>query len=57
VFDREGKHLGIIAVPEVPANVTFGGPEFKTLYITARMSLYRAEMEATGHRFAQGKSK
>ena len=54
VFDRDGKHLGIIEVPEPPANVTFGGPEFKTLYITARTSLYRAEMEATGHRFAQG---
>jgi gluconolactonase len=55
VFDREGMHLGIIEVPEPPANVTFGGPEFKTLYITARKSLYRADMEATGHRFAQGK--
>jgi gluconolactonase len=54
VFDGEGKHLGIIEVPEPPANVTFGGPEFKTLYITARTSLYRADMEATGHRFAQG---
>ena len=54
VFDREGKHLGIIEVPEPPANVTFGGPEFKTLYITARTSLYKADMEATGHRFAQG---
>ena len=53
VFDRDGKHLGIIRVPEPPANVTFGGPEFKTLYITARTSLYRADMEATGHRFAQ----
>ncbi|HQU41638.1 MAG: gluconolactonase [Planctomycetia bacterium 21-64-5] len=55
VVDRDGKHLGIIEVPEPPANVTFGGPEFKTLYITARTSLYRADMEATGHRFAQGK--
>ncbi|HWB13759.1 MAG TPA: SMP-30/gluconolactonase/LRE family protein [Pirellulales bacterium] len=54
VFDREGKHLGTIEVPEPPANVTFGGPEFKTLYITARTSFYRADMEASGHRFAQG---
>ncbi len=54
VFDREGKHLGNIEVPEQPANVTFGGPEFTTLYITARTSLYRADMEATGHRFARG---
>lgn len=53
VFDHDGKNLGIIQVPEPPANVTFGGPEFKTLYITARTSLYRADMEATAHRFAQ----
>ncbi|HEX7447679.1 MAG TPA: SMP-30/gluconolactonase/LRE family protein [Pirellulales bacterium] len=50
VIDREGKHLGIIEVPEPPANVTFGGKDFKTLYITARTSLYRAEMEVKGHR-------
>ncbi|HVX10386.1 MAG TPA: SMP-30/gluconolactonase/LRE family protein [Pirellulales bacterium] len=54
VFDREGKHLGNIEVPEQPANVAFGGSDFKTLYITARTSLYRADMEATGHRFARG---
>lgn len=55
VFDRDGKHLGVIEVPELPANVTFGGSHFKTLYITARTSLYKAEMEATGHQFAKGK--
>lgn len=55
VFDREGKHLGIIELPEPPANVTFGGSDFKTLYITARTSLYKADMEATGHRFATSK--
>lgn len=55
VFDKNGEHLGNIEVPEQPANATFGGPDLKTLYITARTSLYRAEMEATGHRFARGK--
>lgn len=55
VFDKDGQHLGNIEVPEPPANAAFGGPELKTLYITARTALYRAEMEATGHRFAKGK--
>lgn len=55
IFDQAGKHLGTIAVPEQPANCTFGGPDFKTLYITARTSLYVVPMEAVGHRFAQGK--
>lgn len=54
VFDPTGKHLGTIAFPEQPANVTFGGPDGKTLYVTARTSLYRVAMEATGHVFPGG---
>ena len=51
VFDPKGKFLGNIPFPEQPANVTFGGPDMKTLYVTARTSLYTAPMEATGHVF------
>lgn len=51
VFDPAGKALGIIAFPEQPANVTFGGPGMKTLFVTARKSLYAVETEATGHVF------
>ncbi|MBL8819282.1 MAG: SMP-30/gluconolactonase/LRE family protein [Planctomyces sp.] len=52
IFDPSGKALGVIAIPgEQPANVTFGGPERKTLFITARTSLYSVETEATGHIF------
>lgn len=54
VFNPEGKALGIIAFPEQPANCTFGGKERKTLFVTARSSLYSAEMEATGHSFPAG---
>ncbi len=57
VFDPAGKPLGIIAIPEPPANVTFGGADLKTLYVTARTSLYTAPMEAKGHRFAAGAKK
>ncbi len=52
VFDPTGKLLGIITLPEQPANVCFGGPDAKTLYVTARTSLYTVPMEATGHLFA-----
>jgi gluconolactonase len=52
VFDPAGKLLGVIGLPEQPANVTFGGADFKTLYVTARTSLYTVPMEATGHLFA-----
>jgi gluconolactonase len=52
VYDPLGKRLGILRLSEVPANVTFGGPEFRTLYVTARKSLYTIPMDVRGHRFA-----
>ncbi len=51
VFNKDGNLLGIIEVAEQPANVTFAGAQNKTLYITARTSLYRCEMEVAGHQF------
>ena len=45
VFDPAGKSLGVIAFPQMPANVKFGGADFKTLYVTARTSLYTVPME------------
>lgn len=51
VFDATGAKLGIIPFPEQPANVTFGGKEMKTLFVTARTSVYTVEMEVAGHRF------
>lgn len=53
VVTPAGKLLGIIAFPEQPANVTFAGPRNRTLYVTARKSLYTVEMEAEGHVFAK----
>ena len=51
VVSADGKILGVIPFPEQPANVTFGGADQKTLYVTARKSLYSVSMEATGHAF------
>lgn len=45
VFDKDGKKLGDIPVAESwTANVTFGGPDLKTLFITAMDSVYTLEM-------------
>ena len=55
VFDSKGKRLGIITLPEQPANVTFGGADGKTLYVTARTSLYTIPMEIKGHVYPAGK--
>ncbi|MBX6314626.1 MAG: SMP-30/gluconolactonase/LRE family protein [Isosphaeraceae bacterium] len=49
VFAPDGKQLAFLPVPENPTNVEFGGPERKTLYITAGKSLYRIETTMTGY--------
>ena len=40
VFATDGSLVGKILVPEPPANLCFGGADGKTLFITARKSLY-----------------
>lgn len=55
VFDPSGSLLGIIEFPEQPANCDFGGKDMKTLYATARTSIYSVPMEIPGHVFAAGK--
>jgi gluconolactonase len=54
VFSPEGEALGVIEVPEQPSNCTFGGADGKTLYVTARTSLYAFPMLVKGHWYAQG---
>jgi gluconolactonase len=51
VFDKDGKYLGTIVLPEQPSNCTFGGKNLKTLYVTARTSVYACPMEVAGHRY------
>lgn len=48
VLNPDGGLIGRISVAEHPANCTFGGPDGKTLYITARTSLYSVAMNVTG---------
>ena len=49
VFDRSGKQIDHIAVPEDwTANLCFSGPERKTLFITASKSFYRIRLKFPG---------
>jgi gluconolactonase len=48
VVAPSGKLLGKILVPESPANCAFGGTDRRTLFITARKSLYAITLNATG---------
>ena len=48
VFDPDGSHLGIIRLPEIPANCAWGGHENSTMYFTARTSVYSISMKTRG---------
>lgn len=48
VFSPEGKPLGEILTPEAPSNCAFGDPDFQSLYITARTSVYRVRLDVKG---------
>jgi gluconolactonase len=47
IFSPEGKHLGTIQPPEVPANCAWGD-DGKTLYMTAQTGLYRIRLNVGG---------
>ena len=48
VFAPNGTRLGIIRTPEIPANVAFGGPDLRTLFFTARTSVYTLRATTPG---------
>ncbi|MGP2490637.1 SMP-30/gluconolactonase/LRE family protein [Mesorhizobium sp. PUT5] len=50
VFDPSGHALGVVRVPEVVANFTFGGDDLRTLFITASSSLYSRRVRVPGLR-------
>jgi gluconolactonase len=50
VISVSGKLLGKIPCPETPANLCFGGKDGRTLFITARTSLYSIPVKVTGAR-------
>ncbi|MFC1949517.1 SMP-30/gluconolactonase/LRE family protein [Chloroflexota bacterium] len=48
IMEPGGKSLGRILMPEQPANFNWGDSDWKTLYITARPSIYRLRLEVPG---------
>ena len=48
VFDSSGNYLGIIKLPEIPANCAWGGPDHRTMFFTARTSVYTMRMTTPG---------
>ena len=48
VFAPDGTRLGVIRTPEVPANLAFGGADLRTLFLTARTSIYTLRVKVPG---------
>ena len=48
IYDNTGKHLRDIVTPEITRNCAFGGPDNKTLFITAMTSVYRVQLKIQG---------
>ena len=48
VIAPNGKCLGRIVLPELPANFAWGDPDWRTLHITARSSVYRLRLTVPG---------
>ncbi|MCH9653482.1 MAG: SMP-30/gluconolactonase/LRE family protein [Planctomycetes bacterium] len=51
VATPDGKSLGLIPIPEFCSNVTFGGPDGKTLYFTCSNKVYSLRMNVKGAQF------
>ncbi len=48
VYNAGGEKIASIEIPERPSNVCFGGKDKKTLFITARTSVYSLRMAVKG---------
>jgi hypothetical protein len=48
VYDRRGREIGVLEVPERPSSLAFGGNDKRTLFIGARSSLYSIRTKAPG---------
>jgi gluconolactonase len=51
IFSPEGQRIGLILLPEICANVCFGGPRRNRLFMAAGQSLYSLYVEAIGAHF------
>jgi gluconolactonase len=48
IYNSAGKRISQINVGETPSNLAWGDNDFSTLYVSARTSVYRIQMEAKG---------
>jgi gluconolactonase len=49
VLNPQGKHLGVIRMPEVAGNLNWGGPNWDDLYCACSTSIYRVRTKVRGN--------
>lgn len=49
VIGADGRHIGVIPLPEHAANLNWGGPDWRDLYCTCSTSVYRLRMKVRGN--------
>ena len=49
VFNAQGKHLGVIRMPEVAGNLNWGGRDWRELLCCCSTSIYRVRMKVRGN--------
>ena len=54
VFDAAGELVGVIRLPEIPANCAWGGGDNRTMLFTARTSVYALAMTTPGAAIPRG---
>jgi gluconolactonase len=45
VYAPDGRLIGKVAIPELPANLHWGGPDWRTLHVCASTSVYAVEVK------------
>jgi gluconolactonase len=48
VYDGEGRELGVLAVPEVVGNFTWGGADLRTLFLCSSSTVYTCRVTTPG---------
>jgi gluconolactonase len=48
IYSPQGELVRTIQLGETPSNLAFGDPDFSTLFVTARTSVYRIRLGVKG---------
>ena len=51
IYNKNGFLIEVVKTPESPTNVSFGGNDLKTLFITERKKVYSLKMNVKGNRY------